>query len=70
MKCTNCGFDDHQHNAKFCARCGEKLSDKNLCLNEDCRNNKIEYCDISKESKYCYFCGSLTAVGEFEKSTS
>jgi hypothetical protein len=68
MICTNCGFGDHRHNAKFCVRCGEVLGEKNICLNEDyCRNNKIEYCDINKDDKYCYLCGSLTTVGKFEE---
>jgi hypothetical protein len=41
-----------------------------MSLNEDCKNNKIEYCDIGKDSRYCYLCGSLTTIGEFDESTS
>jgi hypothetical protein len=68
IKCTNCGFSDHHYNANFCSYCGEKLIEKNLCLNEDCRNSKIEHCHIDNDSKYCNLCGSLTVIGEFDRS--
>jgi hypothetical protein len=70
MKCTNCGFGDHHRNSSFCSNCGSRLTEKNFCLNEDCKNSNMEHCDCDIDSKYCHLCGGLTMIGKFEENVS
>lgn len=66
IKCLNCGFEEHHKSSNFCSYCGERLLDKNLCMNEDCENSDEITCDCGNEDIHCHLCGSYTLVGKYE----
>lgn len=67
-KCPNCGYEDHNSEARYCTQCGVYL--KNTCTNIECDPINREPVLLMPNDKFCPYCGaesSYKAMGHFDK---
>jgi len=67
-KCEMCGAEQYRMESKFCAKCGNTLSEAsepmlNTCTNPDCEYHKTKFI-YPDDTKFCDICGSKTEYAD------